>query len=108
MRPSLGRLGVIFDVGQASKANQSRLTFYKNHSLDWLALEAWPTSKMTPNLPKLGLIIFLLVSRTHKKVAPNIPKIWHALVYIRQCQNTLHADSERSYCIHKEVSAFSR
>ena len=58
MRPSLGRLGVIFDVGQASKANQSRLTFYKNHSLDWLALEAWPTLKMTPKLPKLGLISF--------------------------------------------------
>ena len=76
MRPSLGRLGVIFDVGQASKANQSRLTFYKNHSLDWLALEAWPTSKMTPKLPKLGLISFELLSRTHKNSASKNPKNW--------------------------------
>ena len=27
MRPSLGRLGVIFDVGQASRANQSKEWF---------------------------------------------------------------------------------
>ena len=74
MRPSLGRLGVIFDVGQASKANQSRLTFYKNHSLDWLALEAWPTSKMTPNLPKLGLISFLSSSRSQKNSVSKIPE----------------------------------
>ena len=34
-----GQIGVIFDGGQASKANQSSSTFDKNHSLglDWLA-----------------------------------------------------------------------
>ena len=82
MRPSLGRLEVIFDGCQASKANQSRLTFFKNHPLDWSALEAWQPSKMTSNLPKLGLISFLSLSRTQKTVCPKIPKNWDALVTI--------------------------
>ena len=62
MRPSLGRLEVIFDGCQASKADQSRLIFHKNYPLDWSALEAWPPSKITSNLPKLGLISFLSLS----------------------------------------------
>ena len=45
-------------------------------------MEAWPTSKMTSNLPKLGLISFLSLSRTQKTVCPKIPKIWDALRYI--------------------------
>ena len=80
MRPSLGRLEVIFDGCQASKANQSRLTFFKNRPLDWSSLEAWQPLKMTSNLPKLGLISFLSLSRTQKTVCPKIPKIWDALV----------------------------
>ena len=43
------------------------------------ALEAWQPSKMTSNLPKLGLISFLSLSRTQKTVCPKIPKIWDAL-----------------------------
>ena len=79
MRPSLGRLEVIFDGCQASKADQSRLTFFKNRPLDWSAFEAWQPSKMTSNLPKLGLISFLSLSRTQKTVCPKISKIWDAL-----------------------------
>ena len=81
MRPSLGRLEVIFDGCQASKAGQSMLTFFKNHPLDWSALEAWQPSKMTSNLLKLGLISFLSLSRTQKTVCPKIPKIWDALMH---------------------------
>ena len=54
----------------------------KNVNLDWSALEAWQPSKMTSNLPKLGLISFLSLSRTQKTVCPNIPKIWDALIPI--------------------------
>ena len=82
MRPSLGRLEVIFDGCQASKADQSRLTFFKNRPLDWSAFEAWQPSKMTSNLPKLGLISFLSLSRTQKTVCPKIPKIWDALLHM--------------------------
>ena len=45
-------------------------------------MEAWPPSKMTSNLPKLGLISFLLLSRRQKTVCPKIPKIWDALLYM--------------------------
>ena len=50
----------------------------KNVNLDWSALKAWQPSKMTSNLPKLGLISFLSLSRTQKTVCPKISKIWDA------------------------------
>ena len=80
MRPSLGRLGVIFDGGQASKVSQSKEWFLSNVDLDWSALEAWPPSKMTPNLPNLSHISFHSLSRTQKTVGPKITKNWNALV----------------------------
>ena len=48
--------------------------------MDWSALKAWQPSKMTSNLPKLGLISFLSLSKTQKTVCPKFPKIWDALL----------------------------
>ena len=58
--------------------------FLQNVYLDWSALEAWQPSKMTSNLPKLGLTSFLSLSGTQKTVCPKIPKIWDALMCIVQ------------------------
>ena len=43
-------------------------------------MEAWPTWKMTLNMPKLGLTSFLSLSRTQKTVGPKILEIWDTLV----------------------------
>ena len=48
--------------------------FEENHPPGQSALEAWQTSKMTSNLPKLGLISLLLLSTSQKAVGPKIPE----------------------------------
>ena len=48
-------------------------------------MEAWPTWKTTPELPKLGLTSFLSLSRTQKTVGPKILKIWDSLVSTVHC-----------------------
>ena len=83
VRPSLGILRVIFHVGQASKAHWSGGTFWLQA---YWALKAWPTWKMTLNMPKLGLTSFLSLSRTQKTVVPKILEIWDTLLASRPAQ----------------------
>ena len=72
MRPSLGRLRVVFSC---LPGLQSSISLQAESPPDQLALEAWQTQKMTLNLPKLGFISFHLLSRTQKTVVPKISKI---------------------------------
>ena len=61
-------------------------------------MEAWPTWKMTLNMPKLGLTSFLSLSRTQKTVGPKILEIWDTLIYTLTLEMT-GTQEDRHFCI---------